>query len=269
MPFMTRDGLDFHYLDEGQGLPFVFQHGLGGDVQQPRGLYAPQPGVRFVSLDCRGHGETRPLGSADRLTFDSLADDVLALMAELGLEAAVVGGISMGAGIALNLALRYPERVRGLILSRPAWLDQPLPANVQPIAEVGRLIREHGAQQGLAIFRTSELYSTILRESSDVAASLIGQFEHPRAEETAVKLERLAGDAPNRNRAEWSQIQVPTLILFNQLDPIHPAHYAETLVAHLPHAEVREVTAKSISVDRYTQDTQRFVTEFLSRFLKA
>jgi hypothetical protein len=43
MPFFERDGLAFHYLDEGDpsGRPFVFQHSLGGDVSQPAGVFSP------------------------------------------------------------------------------------------------------------------------------------------------------------------------------------------------------------------------------------
>ncbi len=43
MPVFERDGLSFHYRDEGQGLPFVFQHGLGGDSSQPCGCTGPRP----------------------------------------------------------------------------------------------------------------------------------------------------------------------------------------------------------------------------------
>src|SRR5262249_56655796 len=55
----THDGLRFSYRDEGQGLPFVFQHGLGGDLSQPFSLYRPPPGIRLLGFDARGHGQTR------------------------------------------------------------------------------------------------------------------------------------------------------------------------------------------------------------------
>ena len=69
MPFFDRDGLRFHYRDEGDGLPFVFQHGLGGDLSQPFGVYRPAAGVRLIGFDFRGHGETRPLGDVAKLTI--------------------------------------------------------------------------------------------------------------------------------------------------------------------------------------------------------
>ena len=44
MPFFDHDDVQFHYREAGRGLPFVFQHGLGGDINQPFGLYRPDPG---------------------------------------------------------------------------------------------------------------------------------------------------------------------------------------------------------------------------------
>ena len=68
--------------------------------------------------------------NVDKLTIATLADDLIGLLDHLGIEQAVIGGISLGAAVAVNVALRYPERVLGLVLSRPAWIDGPLPENV-------------------------------------------------------------------------------------------------------------------------------------------
>src|SRR5207244_2936176 len=111
-----RDGLNFHYREAGDGLPFVFQHGLGGDVSQPFGLFRPPPGFRLLAFDCRGHGETRPLGDPEKVGIAPIADDLLALLDHLRIGRAVIGGISMGAAVALNFTLRYPQRVAGLVL---------------------------------------------------------------------------------------------------------------------------------------------------------
>src|SRR5438105_2035578 len=148
MAFFPHDGLSFHYLDTGSGTPFFFQHGLGGDVNQPFGLFRPPAGIRLLGFDVRGHGETRPLGSPEKVGIASSADDLLALMYHLEFARAIVGGISMGAAIALNFSVRYPDRVLGLVLSRPAWLDRPYPENVAIFSLIGRLIREYGGVGG-------------------------------------------------------------------------------------------------------------------------
>ena len=110
MPFFDHDGGQFHFRESGHGRPLVLQHGLGGDVNQPFGLYRPKPGIRLIGFDMRGHGETRPLGDLDKLTISAMADDLVGLLDHLGLEEATIGGISLGAAVAVNAALRFPER---------------------------------------------------------------------------------------------------------------------------------------------------------------
>ena len=55
----------------------------------------------------------------DTYSFDTFADHVVALMDHLGIERCHLGGLSMGSAIALNIALRYPDRFKKLILLRP------------------------------------------------------------------------------------------------------------------------------------------------------
>ncbi|MDQ3863935.1 MAG: alpha/beta fold hydrolase [Actinomycetota bacterium] len=267
MPVLERDGLTFHYLDEGDysGLPFVFQHGLGGDVCQPAGVFSPLPGIRLLSLDCRGHGRTYPLGGAQKLSFPSFADDVAALMDHLGLERAAVGGISMGAGVALNLALRCPERVAGLVLSRPAWLDSPRPENLKAYPVIARLLREHGTELGHELFGGTDEYAELERAAPGAGRSLASaQFGRPRAGEFAAVLESLVGDAPSR-RAQWQEVRVPALVLASWQDPTHPHTYAEILARELPSAELAELTPKTEDERRHAADAQAAIEGFLGR----
>lgn len=268
MPHFNHDGLRFNYRDEGEGLPFFFQHGLGGDIGQPLGLYAPPPaGVRLIGFDARGHGETRPLGDPKKVALAVFADDLIALMDEFGIERAVVGGISMGAAVALNTVLRYPKRVLALVLSRPAWLDRPLPENARVYPHVVQHILKYGPKEGLAIFRETPEFLAILRESPDAAQSLVRQFEHPRAVECIARLERIPHDSPCHDRSEWKAIRVPTLVLGNRLDPIHPWEFAQTLAQTIPGAVLRELTPKSTSVEKHAADVRAALDEFFQKLL--
>lgn len=217
-------------------------------------------------MDCRGHGKTRPLGVEEKLNFNSFADDLLALMSYLKIPCAVVGGISMGAGVALNFALRFPDNLVGLILSRPAWLTSAKPNNLQLLANVADLIREYGAIQGRKQFEKSTEYGTMLQEAPAVAKSLIGHFEHPRAVETVVKLERMPGDVPNRIQTEWSTIGVPTLVQASRVDPVHPYEYATLLADKIPRAQLKELTSKSVDKDKHIRETKQYIGEFLRQF---
>ena len=108
----------------GGSMPFMFQHGLGGDANQPLGYIGDAPPSPVISLNARGHAPSSDIDPA-AATFDTFADDVIALADQLELARFIVGGISLGAGTALNLAIRYPDRVAALVLCRPAWLDRP------------------------------------------------------------------------------------------------------------------------------------------------
>lgn len=264
MPFFERDGLNFHYLDVGRGIPFFFQHGLGGDVNQPTGLFKPPPAFRLLSFDCRGHGETRPLGTMEKIGIAVFADDLLALMDSLNISRAVIGGISMGAAVALNFTLRFPDRVLGLILSRPAWLIGPMLRNAEIYSYIAQLIRQHGYILGLERFKESEYYIETLCESPAAADSLLGQFETLRATEAVVvRLERISSDAPLYDLQELAAIAVPTLVLANRQDPIHPYDYGEVLAREIPKAEFKELTSKSVNRERHGAEVQTFIETFL------
>jgi len=265
MPLFQRDNIEFHYLARGKGVPVIFQHGLGGDAAGILGLLELPHGYRLVAMDFRGHGQTKPLGDLERIGFNSFADDLIAFLDELQLPSAVVGGTSMGAGVALNCALRHPQRLEGLVLLRPAWLDGPNPQNVQVFGSIARLIRERGPEAGLELFQQSALYKSIAAESNDSAESLLAQFRHPRAVETVAKLERIPQDCPNSDRTEWRRIAVPTLVLANRCDPIHPFEFGQILSQEIPGAQFKELNPKSVNLARYIQEVRTHLADFLLR----
>ncbi len=260
-----RDGLKFHYQKAGSGIPFFFQHGLGADTTQPFDLFRPPGGFQLIGFDCRAHGETHPVGSSEKISLAAFADDLLALMDHLKIEKAVIGGISMGAAIALNFAMRHPQRLLGLVLHRPAWLDAPRRDNVVVFTAIAALLREHGAEKGLELFKQSEIYRRALATSNSSAASLASQFLHPRAQEAVVRLERIPLDAPGTDRREWRVISVPTLVLANDHDAIHPLEYGVTLSREIPDAEFKELTPRSVDADLHREETQLFLEDFLLR----
>jgi sugar phosphate isomerase/epimerase len=260
-----RDGLEFYFQTSGSGVPFFFQHGLGADVTQPFSLFRPPGGVQLIGFDCRAHGRTHPIGAQEKICFTAFADDLLALMDHLRLEKAIVGGISMGAGVALNFASRYPKRLLGLVLHRPAWLDAPRSDNVGVFVVMADLLRRHGAEKGLELFKESEFYQRAQARSSASAASLAAQFLHTRAQEAVVRLEKIPLDVPTPDRRQWKTIAVPTLVLANDHDAIHPLEYGVTLAREIPKTEFKELTPKSVNAELHREETQLFVENFLLR----
>jgi pimeloyl-ACP methyl ester carboxylesterase len=102
------------------------------------------------------------------------------------------------------------------------------------------------------------------RESPDCARSLGAQFEHPRAVECLARLERLAADSPCSDLSVYGRLEMPTLILGNRQDPILPWPLAGKLAEIIPGALLREVTPKSVSIDRHAADVTRSINAFLA-----
>jgi pimeloyl-ACP methyl ester carboxylesterase len=264
MPFLKASGLTFHFTDDENGrIPFVFQHGLGADVYQPMSFFPEEHPFRLICLDCRGHGKTVPLGDRQSLGFDSFSDDVINLLDHLRLPKVVIGGISMGAGVALNFVLRYPDRSLGLILSRPSWLTEPAPPNLIVLHNIARLIRAHGVEHAKELFAASPEYQSALRSSPANAASLMTQFERQRAAETVDILERLPNDVPFPDAAAWKEISCPVLVLGCRNDLLHPFEYAEVLAREIPGAEFSEITAKGADLRRHVEDVRREMVRFI------
>jgi pimeloyl-ACP methyl ester carboxylesterase len=266
MPFFHYDNIDFQYRETGSGIPFVFQHGLGADLNQTFELFQPPAGFRLLTFECRGHGQTRPLGPEEKISIEQFAQDLRAFLDHFHIDRAVIGGISMGAAIALRFGLEYPERLMGLVLSRPAWIDQSRADNLKVFSTLAEYIRKYGAWEGAKRYQDTEFYQHVRAVSPDNAKSLLSQFADPRAEETVAKLERIPQYVPQHTRSDWKRISVPTLVLANRQDEIHPFDFGETLAREIPNAQLVELTPKSVSMTRHTADVQRAISEFLQQY---
>jgi pimeloyl-ACP methyl ester carboxylesterase len=116
MPYAEINGQRIRFEDSGgEGPPVVLAHGFLMD----REMFAPQvqalaPEFRVITWDERGFGETEFDGQP--FTYWDSARDCLALLDHLGIERAVVGGMSQGGFLSLRAALLEPERVRALVL---------------------------------------------------------------------------------------------------------------------------------------------------------
>jgi pimeloyl-ACP methyl ester carboxylesterase len=170
----------------------------------------------------------------------------------------------MGAAIALRFTLEHPDRVLGLVLSRPAWLDQSRVDNMKVFSTLAEYIRKYGAWEGAQRYQETEAFQHVKRVSPDNANSLLSQFTHPRDEETVSKLERIPNYVPKHRREDWRRITVPTLVIVNRQDEIHPFVFGESLARDIPNARVVEVAPKSVSKDRHVAEVQQALATFFA-----
>lgn len=120
MPSFTKDGVELYFEDMSYGgapdaLPVVLGHSFlcNGYMWGPV-LPTLSAIRRVVNVDLRGHGQSAPCPRD--CTMDDLVGDVLAVLDELGIARAILGGLSIGGMTAMRLAVAHPDRVGGLIL---------------------------------------------------------------------------------------------------------------------------------------------------------
>jgi pimeloyl-ACP methyl ester carboxylesterase len=116
MVIPATHGVRLHLRDTGEGIPVLLLHAfpLSGEMFDAQvGALSSQ--ARFLVPDQRGFGRTA--AGEGPATMEGMAEDALAVLDQLGIDSAVVGGVSMGGYVALALLRRDPGRVRGLILA--------------------------------------------------------------------------------------------------------------------------------------------------------
>ena len=239
MESFVHRGLRLEYEDRGQGLPLVFLHGMGGSVEQIRGVWDPLPGVRLIAPNQQGHGGSEVCW--DRYDFSALAEDVEALLDRLGLERVCMAGISMGAAVAVNFAARFPGRVRGLMLIRNAWTDQPMAPEVRTAYRDLALCLESGS---LEDFRRTEGWSIVERTSEYTRHTFTVPFSDPVARKHWRKYLILPEKAPIVSPDWLERLTMPVHILANRNDFCHPFAYGVYFRDRIPGARFREIPDK-------------------------
>lgn len=259
---LTRGGLDLVVDCEGEGPTMLFQHGLCGDPRQPADVFPTEIGWRRLTLACRGHGSS-PAGPFGALSIATFTDDCAALLEADGRGPVVVGGISMGAAIALRLAVTRPDRVAALVLARPAWLVDPAPDTLRPNALVGDLLRHHPPAEARALFEASETARMLAAEAPDNLASLRGFFTREPVAVTAELLSRISVDGPGVDPASIAALDIPTLVIGHHRDSIHPYAMAQAFAGLIPRARLAMITPKADDPLRYRDDFRRVLADFL------
>ena len=263
MPYFPHDSLQFYFEEHGSGRPFIFSHGLGGNLDRSLELTHQLPNIRLILYDNRAHGRTNPIGDLDKLTFEAMAKDMAALLDYLGLPSAFVGGVSMGAGISLTFGLRYPQRAKALILNRPAWLDAPNPPNLSILTVIARLVEGHGLERARSEFEQTEPYQDLERNSPGSAKSLTDLLVNQNSDALVASLRALPTSEPVNSLDKLAALGIPSLVLANRNDPLHPFELARTLANAIPGSRFHEIPSKSEDMIGHYQQFRQIVTEFL------
>ncbi|HLA73100.1 MAG TPA: alpha/beta hydrolase [Steroidobacteraceae bacterium] len=261
--FKTGDGCLVNYVDEGDGRPVLWQHGLGATQAQVAEVFPESSRFRRITMECRGHADSE-LGAPVGLSIQQFADDAVVLLDHLGVRRAVVGGISLGAAIALRLAVHYPERVSVLIIARPAWISEAAPERLKIYLDVAELLAQYGPEQGLERLQATEEYRLLMRESPDNAASMRSFFHRDNPASTVALLSRIPAQGPGVTREQMSRLALPTLVIANEGDYVHSIATATAVAELIRGATLKIIPSKNFNRDGYIEAFKAALDEFLS-----
>ncbi len=210
----------------------VYTHGLLLDAELNRGIAQAlaEQGYRVALLDLLGHGRSDKPTHASAYRIDSYANQVIALLDHLGVERAVLGGISLGANVSLFAAAHHPERVQALVLEMPV-LERAVPGAAMVF--VPMVLAAHYGRRALNVM--SGLIRRVHRTRFGPLNSVLNAASYSPDSVSAVLHGVLVGPvAPTQEQRR--AIAVPTLVLAHRNDFIHPFDDAVGLVARMPNA---------------------------------
>ncbi|MFJ4268607.1 alpha/beta fold hydrolase [Paenarthrobacter nicotinovorans] len=265
MPQFNRDKASLFYSDTGapEGRPaaptIFFGHGLnfGGWMFEPQ-IQELSRDYRCVAIDWRGQGHS---SAADDYGMDTLADDAIALIEELGIGPVHWVGLSMGGFVGMRIAARRPDLIRNLALlatsserdgeesiaanralaERIKSGNRPLAWDMAPTTFGKEFTNRHGSEEIL------KRWDALMAGASGLGDAILGVVDR--------------GDIT----AEISRISAPTLVMSGDEDTMPPS-LGQSIAAIIPGAEFRFVPGAGHAS---TLDKPDFITEALAKFFSA
>lgn len=249
-------GVRLQYAETGRadGEPIIMLHGYTDSwFSYSRVLPLLAPKYRGISITQRGHGDSdRPA----TYTPDDFAADVDAFMDALGIERATIVGHSMGSFVAQTVAIRYPHRVRKLVLIGSATVAGN--EGVLGLRDFVQTLTDPVPYDFAYDFQASTVHHPVpdafLRTAVDESLKLPAQ----------VWKDVLDGLIATDNADRLDEIQAPTLVLWGDHDGIFPREEQDALVAAIPNAtlSVYPETGHALHWERpreFTRELEKFV----------
>jgi pimeloyl-ACP methyl ester carboxylesterase len=205
--YASVNGLNMYYEIHGTGQPLVLLHGAFSAIGTSFGNVLPSLAEtrQVIAFEMQAHGRTADI---DRpLSIEQMADDTVAALRQLGIEEADFFGYSMGAGVALQVAVRHPDVVRKLVLASVTYNKSGL---------------HPGLMEGLENMRPEDMAGSPWHEEYTRIAPNPEDFATLFAKKT--QMDRDTQDLP----AEAIEaIKAPTLLIIGDSDIVRPEHTVE------------------------------------------
>jgi pimeloyl-ACP methyl ester carboxylesterase len=205
---LSVNGLEMYYEVHGRGRPLVLLHGALSTIETSFAAVLPRLAQtrHVIAVEQQAHGHTPDI---DRpLTYRQMADDTAELLRRLDLDRADFFGYSMGAGIALEIAIRRPELVRGLAVASLAYDKEGFHSDIVESIESTDL-------EDLAGSIFQEAYAKVAPDPENWTTLI-------------AKCNQLDREFQGWSAADIQSIAAPTLVIIGDSDMVRPEHAVHT-----------------------------------------
>ncbi len=238
---VTSDGAEIYYATYGTGDPVILLHGGLGNGDHWANQVPALAKYRVIVIDSRGQG--RSTRSAAKISYDAMANDVVAVMDKLALERVAIVGWSDGGEMAMKLAIAHPERVSKLFVFGSNYNSE------------GSKPRRNGRNTAF------DAYAVKCRADYQKLSKTPKQFD-----ELVTWLLPIWRNPMGFTKDQLEAIAAPTVIADGDHDEVIQMAQIEEMGRLIPHAKV--VVFKDASHFALWQDPQSFneaLLEFLAR----
>jgi pimeloyl-ACP methyl ester carboxylesterase len=228
-------------VEDGYGPALMLAHGGLANHEAVLPILAPLADrYHVIAPDLRGSGRSH---FSEELTFDRMAGDLACLLDRLSIRRAFIGGISSGSGTAVRFALRYPERIQGLILLKPIYAGADVGYTKGQAEAFSAMdsVASQAADDGVEVLRP--LFAGLPDEIRQRAWRVAEKFD--AASVTATSRFIVSGAQPFNSCRELHSIAAPTLLVRGD-DEQHPAVTSDVYARCIRNCSVLPATTMNV-----------------------
>jgi pimeloyl-ACP methyl ester carboxylesterase len=230
---VTVLGFKLHYLEAGRGAPVVLLHGLGGDGSRWGPNIEPlAKDFHVFALDQIGFGESdKPLANYHT---GMLAEFLAGFLKAAAIPKASLVGNSMGAGVALYMAVHYPDMVDRIVLADGGGYRSSTTAAAAPTPEA---LRRRQLQNSVTRDETREFFRILFHDKSLVTEKMVDEqlMLRLKAAFTITRMQE-AGERGSLSEQEVRGVKAPTLVVWGKYDELANPAGADRLEKAIPGA---------------------------------
>ena len=264
--FVEINGIPIYYVEAGEGPPLVFIHGWSLDLTywKPQMTYFSAQ-YHVFAYDYRGSGKSG--GAEPPFDLMQMVEELVALLAELGIERPILCGHSLGGDIALQCAVTYPDTLSALIIIDSPWFVWKSRLTYYGIVlgiGIGKLLRLKPPQKLLVPFCRFLFYTKKYEQTHPEAIAAWEQQFLSNSVPGLINSGRAWGYRENISE-QVSALTIPTLIIRGEKDRIVSQREVENQHRHIPGSQLHIIESTGhMSFEEKPVVVNRVMETFLS-----